>query len=98
MSPSGVGGSIPQFDLSLLPISNLSKIGQYSPRHPQEYAMRTHRFGRKLKLPSTIAIKHQIKKLMFEDSVEKAEAGARAEAIRGQLREKIRSLVQSGRR
>ena len=60
--------------------------------------MRTHRFGRKLKLPSTIAIKHQIKKLMFEDSVEKAEAGARAEAIRGQLREKIRSLVQSGRR
>jgi hypothetical protein len=98
MSPSGVGGSIPQFDLSLLPISNLSKIGQYSPRHPQEYAMRTHRFGRKLKLPSTIAIEHQIRKLMFEDSVEKAEAGARAEAIRGQLREEIRSLVQSGRR
>jgi len=98
MSPSGVGGLIPQFDLSLLPISNLSKIGQYSPRHPQEYAMRTHRFGRKLKLPSTIAIKHQIRKLMFEDSVEKAEAGARAEAIRGQLREEIRSLVQSGRR
>ena len=60
--------------------------------------MRTHRFGRKLKLPSTIAIKHQIKKLMFEDSVEKAEAGARAEAIPGQLREEIRSLVQSGRR
>jgi hypothetical protein len=98
MSPSGVGGSIPQFDLSLLPISNLSKIGQYSPRHPQEYAMRTHRFGRKLKLPSTIAIKHQIRKLMFEDSVKKAEAGARAEATRGQLREEIRSLVQSGRR
>jgi hypothetical protein len=49
--------------------------------------MRTHRFGRKLKLPSTIAIKHQIRKLMFEDSVEKAKAGARAEAIRGQLRE-----------
>jgi hypothetical protein len=62
--------------------------------------MRTHRFGRKLKLPSTIAIEHQIRKLMFEDSVEKAEAGAgaRAEAIRGQLREEIRSLVQSGRR
>jgi len=60
--------------------------------------MRTHRFGRKLKLPSTIAIKHQIRKLMFEDSVEKAEEGARAEAIRGQLREEIRSLVQSGRR
>jgi hypothetical protein len=38
--------------------------------------MHTHRFGRKLKLPSTIAIKHEIRKLMFEDSVKKAEAGA----------------------
>jgi len=42
--------------------------------------MHMHRFGRKLKLPSTIAIKHEIRKLMFEDSVNKAEAGARAEA------------------
>jgi hypothetical protein len=56
--------------------------------------MRTHRFGRKIKLPATIAIKHQIKKLMFEDVAKKA--GARAEAIRGQLREEIRPLVQSG--
>ena len=31
--------------------------------------MPTHRFGRKIKLPSTIAIKHQIKKSMFEDAV-----------------------------
>ena len=31
--------------------------------------MRTHRFGRKLKLPSTIAIKHQIRMLMFEDAM-----------------------------
>ena len=30
--------------------------------------MHTYRFGRKLKLPATIAIKHQISKLMFEDS------------------------------
>lgn len=45
--------------------------------------MRTHRFGRKLKLPATIAIKHQVRRLMFEDSV-KAEAEARAEAFRGQ--------------
>ena len=35
--------------------------------------MRTHRFGRKLKLPSTIAIKHQIGLLMSEDAVRKAE-------------------------
>ncbi len=32
--------------------------------------MHTYRSGRKLKLPSTIAIKLQIRKLMFEDSVE----------------------------
>jgi hypothetical protein len=44
--------------------------------------MHTHRFGRKLKLPSTIAIKHQIRKLMLEESLEKAEAGARVEAAR----------------
>ena len=94
MSPSG---AIPQFDLSLLPISNLSKIGQYSPRYPQEYAMRTHRFGRKLKLPSTIAIKqHQIRRLMFEESVKKAAARASAEAIRALPREEARPLVESG--
>jgi hypothetical protein len=57
--------------------------------------MRTHRFGKKLKLPSTYAIKHQIRKLMCEESVKKAEAEARAEAIRGQLREETRPLVHS---
>jgi hypothetical protein len=49
--------------------------------------MRTHRFGKKLKLPATIAIKHQIRKLMLEELVEKAEAGAKAEAIRMATRE-----------
>jgi hypothetical protein len=43
--------------------------------------MHTHRFGRRLKLPATIAIKHQIRKLMIEDVVKEAEA-ARAEAVR----------------
>jgi len=43
-----------------------------------------------------IAIKHQIRKLMFEDAVKKAEAAATAEAIRGQMREETRPLVQSG--
>ena len=46
--------------------------------------MRTHRFGRKIKLPATIAIKHPLRKLMFEDSVKKTEAEARAEVLRGQ--------------
>jgi hypothetical protein len=58
--------------------------------------MRTHRFGRKIKLPATMVIKHQLRKLMFEDAIKKVEAGARAEAIRGQLREETRPLVQSG--
>jgi len=58
--------------------------------------MRTHRFGRKLKLPATIAIKHQVRKLMFEDALKKAEAAARAESIRGQLCEETRPLVPSG--
>jgi hypothetical protein len=58
--------------------------------------MRTHQFGRKIKLPATIVIKHQLRKLMFEDAVKKAEAAARAEAIRGQMREETRPLVQSG--
>jgi hypothetical protein len=58
--------------------------------------MRTHQFGRKIKLPATIVIKHQLRKLMFEDAVKRAEAAATAEAIRGQMREETRPLVQSG--
>jgi hypothetical protein len=45
--------------------------------------MHTHRFGRRLKLPATIAIKHQIRKLMFEDLVKEAQEIAKAEAVRG---------------
>jgi hypothetical protein len=53
----------------------------------QEIAMHTHRFGKKIKLPSTIAIKHQIRKLMWEDLVKETEVIARAEAIRRSLSE-----------
>jgi hypothetical protein len=41
--------------------------------------MQTRRFGKTIKLPSTIAIKHQIRKSMLEDSL-KAELSERAEA------------------
>ena len=54
--------------------------------------MRTHRFGRKLKLPATIAIKHQIRMLMLEDSI-KADARERAQADPPQPEE--RPLVRS---
>ena len=60
-----------------------------------EEKMRAHRFGRKLKLPATIAIKHQIRMLMFEDARKKAEAAGRAESIRGQPSEEAR-LVPDG--
>jgi hypothetical protein len=33
--------------------------------------MRTHRFGRKIKLPATVAIKHQIRMRMARSEVEK---------------------------
>jgi hypothetical protein len=35
--------------------------------------MHTHRFGRKIKLPAIIAIKHQIRMLMAQDELKKAE-------------------------
>ena len=43
--------------------------------------MNTHRFGKKIKLPATIAIKHQLMKLMFEESVQEAEGAERTEVI-----------------
>jgi hypothetical protein len=57
--------------------------------------MHTHRFGRKITLPATIAIKHQIRQLMFEEAVKEAETEASAELFRGQLREEIRPLLSS---
>ena len=41
--------------------------------------MDTFRFGRKLSLPSTIAIKHQVRMLMADDRAKKAKEEARVE-------------------
>ena len=49
--------------------------------------MQTHRFGRKISLPSTTAIKHQIRKLMAQD-IKKAEIEGirkRTEGQKGEL-------------
>jgi hypothetical protein len=42
--------------------------------------MDTFRFGRKLSLSSTIAIKHQVRMLMADDRAKKAEEEARAQS------------------
>jgi len=51
--------------------------------------MQTHRFGRKLKLPSTFAIKHQIRRLMLEDLRKETALAANAEIIHRQMPEEI---------
>jgi hypothetical protein len=51
--------------------------------------MRTHRFGKKIKLPSTIAIKHELRKLIFDDLAKEAEVMAKAEAVRRSVSETI---------
>jgi hypothetical protein len=38
--------------------------------------MRTHRFGKNLKLPSTFVIKHQLRMLVAENALKKAKAEA----------------------
>jgi hypothetical protein len=48
--------------------------------------MQTRRFGKKVKLPATIAIKHQVRRLMLEDAIE-VERTERAEAVPSQLKE-----------
>jgi hypothetical protein len=56
--------------------------------------MRTHRFGKKLKLPATIAIKHQLRTLMYLDRLAKAEKAEKAEQ---ELKQSADPLVQPGR-
>ena len=51
--------------------------------------MRTHRFGRKIKLPATIAIKHQIRMRMAQNEIKKAEAQARQAAFHGRPSEDL---------
>lgn len=37
--------------------------------------MRTHRFGNKIRLPSTVAIKHQLLMMMLEDELRATPSG-----------------------
>jgi hypothetical protein len=59
--------------------------------------MRTHRFGKKLKLPATIAIKHQLRTLMYLDSLAKAEKAEQELKQSADNREPADPLVQPSR-
>jgi hypothetical protein len=43
--------------------------------------MHTHRFGRKLKLPSTMAIKHGILSMMLQDELKAQTLAAEADEV-----------------
>jgi hypothetical protein len=54
--------------------------------------MHTLRFGRKLSLPSTIAIKHQFRTLVARYEVEKAEAEGRVDVLGGRSSPSVTSV------
>ena len=56
--------------------------------------MRTHRFGRKIRLPSTLVIKHRLRMLTARDEVEKAAAEARADVVRAPRPDEQELLVK----
>lgn len=51
--------------------------------------MLTHRFGRKIRLPATIAIKHELRMRMAQDDLKKAEVDAKVEALHGRHSEEL---------
>jgi hypothetical protein len=57
--------------------------------------MRTHRFGRKIKLPATIAIKHQIRMRMAQYEIKRAEVELRHKALLVQSTEELPVLARS---
>jgi hypothetical protein len=63
-------------------------VHAYITKWAQERSMQTHRFGRKIRLPATIAIKHQLRVQMAQDELKKAEIDAE-EALRGRPREEL---------
>jgi hypothetical protein len=59
----------------------------------QEPQMQMLRFGRKLSLPSTIAIKHQFKQLLAQCEAEKAAAEGGGHVFRAQPRPAVTSVT-----
>jgi len=54
--------------------------------------MQTRRFGRKIKLPATIAIKHQMRKLAFEESLKTENNTLEREDIAPGFRKELKKL------
>lgn len=63
------------------------------PSAAMERPMRTHRFGRKLKLPATVVIKHQIRMLMAQDELKKTEAQFAEQSVRGLTSDEIKNSM-----
>ena len=64
--PSHKGGQLHSTNSKATPSSLYDEASAVSQK---EALMRGQRFGRKIKLPSTMAIKHQLLTMMFEDEV-----------------------------
>jgi hypothetical protein len=62
-------------------------------RSTQESQMQTFRFGRKLSLPSTIAIKHQFRTLVAQREAEKADAEGKVDVFHGQPSSAVPSVA-----
>jgi hypothetical protein len=58
----------------LLDVSELVREPSLPAFERVERSIRTHRFGMKIKLPATLAIKHQIRMRMAQYEIKKAEA------------------------
>ena len=59
--------------------------------------MHTHRFGRKLKLPSTVAIKHGILKLMLQDHLKSQGIDTAATGCASMLRDGVNASTNPRR-
>jgi hypothetical protein len=57
--------------------------------------METHRFGRKIKLPSTLAIKHQILTMILEDEIRAVPVGSEFNASTSPALASLRKLQGS---
>ena len=60
--------------------------------------MRTHLFGRKIKLPATIAIKHPGRMLMAQDEFKKAESQLVEQSVQRAARDATLPLPALGRK